>query len=285
MRVGGTTRAFAVLGHPIGHSLSPVMHNAAFDALGMDAVYLPFDVEPGGLMDVLNAMRFMGFAGANLTLPLKEVAYGGLTDLDESAQSAGAVNTVRFGEDRARGYNTDGYGLLAALREAFGTAAEGEDIAMLGSGGAARGTALVCAAAGARSLTLVARNRERTEELARDISAALPSSSLRCVVDENEKESAIRDATLVVQATTLGMNAGDPPFAPASAFRKGQKVYDLIYTNPVTSTIAAAQEAGALTANGLGMLLHQGVRAFEIWTGTKPPIDIMRHALQKAAYT
>jgi shikimate dehydrogenase len=260
------------------------MHNAAFDALGMDAVYLPFDVEPGCLMEVLQAMGNMGFGGVNLTVPLKEVAFGGLTDLDESAKSAGAVNTVHFGDDGARGYNTDGYGLLAALREAFGAAAEGEDIAMLGSGGAARGTSLVCAAAGARSLTLVARNRERTEKLARDISDALPSITLRCVVDEKEKEGAIRDATLVVQATTVGMNAGDPPFAPASAFRKGQKLYDLIYSNPVTSTIAAAQEAGADTANGLGMLLHQGARAFEIWTGAKPPIDIMRDALQKAAY-
>jgi len=284
MEVRGTTRAFAVLGHPVRHSLSPVMHNAAFEALGMDAVYMPFDVEPGCLMEVLKSMRDMGFGGANLTVPLKEVAFGGLQDLDGTAQSAGAVNTVHFDEAGARGYNTDGYGLLAALREAFGAAAEGEDIAMLGSGGAARGTSLVCAAAGARSLTLVARNRERTESLARDIKAALPSINLRCVLDEKEKAGAIRDATLVVHATTLGLHAGDPPFAPASAFRKGQRFYDLIYNNPVTSTLAAAREAGALTSNGLGMLLHQGARSFEIWTGTKPPIDIMRDALQKAAY-
>ena len=284
MTISGHTTPYAVLGHPIGHSLSPVMHNAAFRALHMDAVYLACDVKPERLMEVLSAMHHMGFGGANLTVPLKEVACRGLSELEDAARKAGAVNTVCFGEEGLGGHNTDGYGLLAALQEAFGSAAEDQDIAMLGSGGAARGTALVCAGAGARSLTLVARNPERTSSLARDIVRALPGTDVRCVTEPAEKEEAIRGASLVVQATTVGMKAGDPPFAPASSFRKGQKFYDLIYNMPITSTMAAARASGAIATNGLGMLLHQGVRAFEIWTGRNPPVDIMRDALQKAAY-
>jgi shikimate dehydrogenase len=284
MKPGGHTLAYAVLGHPVRHTLSPAMHNAAFHALGMDAVYLAFDVKPDAVMPVLCAMREMGFGGTNLTVPLKEIAFRGLEDLEASATNAGAVNTVSFQGCVMRGFNTDGYGLLTALREAFGTAAEGEDIAILGSGGAARAAALVCARSGAASLSIVARNEKRAGRLEDDIKSAAPCTAVRSVTASAEQPSAVRAATLVIQATPVGLHAEDPPLFPAEAFRPGQKLYDLVYNHPETSTMKASRASGARAENGLGMLLHQGVKAFQIWTGVTPPADVMRGVLEESVY-
>lgn len=283
MRIGGKTKPYAVLGHPIGHTLSPAMHNAALAALGWDAVYLAFDVRPERLMAVLAAMADMGFAGVNLTVPLKEVAFRGIDDLDESARQAGAVNTVRMAAAGGlHGSSTDGYGLLKALEEAFGRGVEGDDVVMLGSGGAARATALTCARAGARSLTIVARNRERAEALREELAVAAPSVEADAVWEAHAQREAVRRGSLVIQGTPIGLKPGDPPLFPSTAFRDGQRLYDMIYSFPETSTMKSARDAGAKAANGLGMLLHQGVKAFEIWTGETPPVECMRKALQEA---
>jgi shikimate dehydrogenase len=284
MNPGGKTRTYAVLGHPVAHTLSPVMHNAAFRALGWDALYVAFDVEPDRLLAVLDAMRAMGFCGVNLTVPHKEVAFGGLTDLDASARDAGAVNTVEMTDAGMRGHNTDGYGLLRALEACFGAGVEGQEVVLLGSGGAARGTGLVCARSGVKSLTVVARNAEKAARVVEAIGAAAPGVPVRAVTEPGEQTTAIQAGDLVIQATSVGLKADDPPLFPASAFRSGQRVYDMIYTFPETSTMKAAREAGAQVENGLGMLLHQGVRAFEIWTGETPPVETMREALRKAMY-
>ncbi len=279
----GHTEPFAVLGHPAGHSLSPVMHNASFEALDMDAIYLAFDVHPNRLTDVLMAMRDMGFRGANLTVPLKEIAFRDLSNLDESAQLLGAVNTVAFTPDAMVGYNTDGDGFLAAVDEAFGPSIRGETVFVLGAGGVGRTVALVCARQGARRVVVSDVDHARSKQVAREIADAYPDTEAPIAAPTALAETA-READLVVQCTPVGMKESDPSLLGPDAFREGQKVFDLIYMYPETAILRTAREAGAQTGNGLGMLLHQGARSFTIWTKKEASVAAMRAALEKAVY-
>ena len=282
MKVSGKTKAFAVLGHPVGHTLSPAMHMAAYEALGMDAVYLALDVAPDKLMQVLPAMQAMGFGGVNLTVPLKEVAFHGLEHLDVSAERIGAVNTVAFHDDKIAGYNTDGEGFLRALREAFGAGPEKLAVFVMGTGGAGRAAALTCARNGAKSITLYDIDRARLERVSDEVRKDRKDAAVS-MLSENPEAGAI-ECDLIIQATPVGMRPGESAPLKPDAFRKNQFVYDLIYMYPETLLLSTARKAGARTANGLGMLLHQGAAAFEIWTGTRPPVDIMRRALEKEVY-
>lgn len=284
MNISGHTQPFAVLGHPIGHTLSPVMHNASFSALGLDAIYLAFDVKPERLMNVLPAMRSMGFGGVNLTIPHKEVAFRGLDKLDASARLLGAVNTVQFAEDGLIGHNTDGFGFLRALDEAFGRNTRGDAVFVLGSGGAGRAVALMAAQAGAREVTLADLDRARSERVGEEITAQFPGVAVKVVSTPVEQAGAARKADLVVQATPVGMKATDVSLLPPEAFRPDQRAFDLIYHVAETVFMKAALAGGAQASNGLGMLLHQGARAFHIWTGMEPAVPAMRQALEKAVY-
>ena len=284
MNLSGHTKPFAVLGHPIGHTLSPVMHNASMKALGFDGIYLALDVHPDRLMEVLPAMALMGFAGVNLTVPHKEVAFRGLEHLDASARLFGAANTIEFTEDGMVGHNTDGYGFLKALEEAFGKTVEGDSIFVLGCGGAGRATALQAATAGAKSIVLADIDPDRIHRLNDEIRGLTPNVGVVEALCDCEKVDLCRECDLVVQASPVGMKKGDPSLLPPEAFRKGQRVFDLIYMYPETAFLTTARAAGADIANGLGMLLHQGARAFEIWTGIPPSVPAMRKALEKAVY-
>lgn len=284
-RLSGHTRPFAVLGHPIGHTLSPVMHNAALYALGMDAVYLAFDVAPERLMEVLPAMAAMGFRGVNLTVPLKEEAFRGLKDLDESARLLRAVNTVEFCKDGLRGHNTDGTGFLLALEEAFAVQVKGLSVFVLGCGGAGRAVALTCATNGAARIVLGDTDETRAGQVAKEIRAlGLSAVAEPIAATPDVWAAASLRADLVVQATPLGMKKDDASVLPPGAFRVGQLTFDLVYMYPETAFMGAARLGGARSANGLGMLLHQGAKAFSIWTGIQPPVDIMRQALQAEVY-
>lgn len=284
VKISGHTRPFAVLGHPIGHTLSPVMHNAAFEALGWDAIYLAFDVKPERLMAVLPAMRSMGFGGVNLTIPLKEVAFLGLDLLDDSARLLGAVNTVKFADDGLVGHNTDGDGFLRALGEAFGASPRGEVVFVLGSGGAGRAVALVSAREGARRITLADVDADRCERVAAEIRRLFPATDVELALTPYDQVSAAKRADLVIQATPVGMKVEDQSLLGPEAFRRGQRAFDLVYHHARTVFMKAAAAGGADVSNGLGMLLHQGAKAFHIWTGVEPPVDVMRRALELAVY-
>ena len=285
MKLSGHTNPFAVLGHPIGHTLSPVMHNAAFKALGMDAVYLAFDVEPSRLMDVLPAMGAMGFGGVNLTVPLKEVALKGLQDLDESATMLGAVNTIEYTADGMRGHNTDGNGFLHAVQEAFGTAVSGLSVFIIGTGGAGRAVAIACAAETARRIAVTDLAADRARRVADEISQLVPDTEIETIpAGAGACSKACQEADLVVQATPVGMKKEDRPLLRSEAFHSGHLIFDLVYMYPETAFMHAARRAGARIANGLGMLLHQGALSFSIWTGREAAVDIMRKALEKEVY-
>ncbi|MEI8121488.1 MAG: shikimate dehydrogenase [bacterium] len=284
--LSGQTQPFAVLGHPIGHTLSPVMHNAAFEALEWDAIYLAFDVAPDRLLDVIPVMKAMGFRGVNLTVPLKEVAFKGMPDLDDSARRLGAVNTIEFTTTGLRGHNTDGKGFLMALREAFDFSVTDRELFVLGCGGAGRAIAITAAGEGAKRLILADIDSDRCRAIARDIATLTPATQVELAgTSPLEWMKLTRRADLIVQATPVGMKADDVcPLTPA-AFRPGQLAFDLVYNRPTTCFTAAAIQGGAKSANGLGMLLHQGAEAFTIWTGKPAAVEVMRKALENALYS
>jgi shikimate dehydrogenase len=285
VNISGHTRPYAVLGHPIGHTLSPVMHNAALTSLGMDAIYLAFDVEPSRLMKVLTAMADMGFGGINLTVPLKEVAFKGLSKIDRSAHLLGAVNTVEFLPGGMKGHNTDGCGFRRAIKEAFGSSLEGLSVFVIGVGGAGRAIAITCAVNRAGVVAITDVDAGRGRRVVKEIRAVAPSCEVKLIPSgQRAWMDACRKADLVVQATPVGMKKGDKSLLPSAAFRRGHRVFDLVYMYPETAFMKAARKAGATAANGLGMLMHQGAVSFEIWTGRKAPIAVMREALEKAVY-
>jgi len=264
MNLSGRTKPFAVLGHPIAHTLSPPMHNASFAALGLDAVYLAFDVHPD-------------------PIPHKQVAYAAFADaaaselrVAPSAELVGGVNTVAFEPERGGmvGHSTDGYGFLTDLAEQFdGLKVGGKTVFIAGVGGAGRAVALVCAREGAERIILQSRNAERREKVEQEINDLGFETTV-------EHQGDPLEADLVVNGTPVGMKPDDPPLLPETSFREGQFVYDMIYVVPETPFMRPAIAAGARAANGMGMLLHQGARSFEIWTGTPPDLEAMREALR-----
>ncbi len=283
--VSGKTVPYAVLGHPIGHTLSPIMHQAALDRLDMDARYLAFDVAPECLPKVVDAMHAMGFNGVNLTVPLKEAAFAALADLDATAARLRAVNTLVRTRHGWRGHNTDGDGFLVALDEAFAMPPAGRSVFVFGAGGAGRAVALTCAVHGAREVVLSDLDMGRAGIVAKEIRHWAPDTAVACLAPSDANlAAAVKGSELIVQASPLGMNREDPPALETGMFQAGQYVYDLIYMYPETVTMRAAAAAGARTANGLGMLLHQGALALGLWTGVKAPVSIMRNALEHAVY-
>lgn len=283
--LSGHTQPFAVLGHPIGHTLSPVMHNAAFESLGLDAIYLAFDVAPTSLLEVLPAMKAMGFGGVNLTVPLKEVAFKGLNDLAESARRLGAVNTIEFTPQGMRGHNTDGVGFLTALRETFSFSVKGQTLFVMGCGGAGRAVAITAASEGAGRLILADIDDARCRAVARDIASLSPGTKTGFAGSTPEMWARqVPEAALIIQASPVGMKPTDVCPLPSSAFKAGQLAFDLVYNLPETCFTRAATQGGANAINGLGMLLHQGAEAFTIWTKKPAAVNVMRSALMKALY-
>jgi shikimate dehydrogenase len=277
------TGLYGVLGHPVGHSLSPLMQNAAMAQMGLDAVYLAFDVPPEELEAALRGLAAIGAGGVNLTIPLKERALGLLDWLAPEAERIGAVNTVRFVEGRTEGYNTDAPGFLASLR-GWGMEPAGKRCVVLGAGGSARAVTVALLGAGAR-VTLANRTDERARELARILMRGEGDPSVSVVpLEEKALEEALADSVLLVNTTSVGMSphADAPPLVPRTALHPRLFVYDLIYNPAETRLLAAARHCGAQTCNGVGMLAYQGAMALEIWTGRPAPAATMEQVLRDA---
>lgn len=258
----------AVIGHPVGHSLSPVLHNAAFEACGLDWAYLAFDVPPGAVGAALQGMRAFGIEGLSVTTPHKDDAARLVDRRSPTAERLGAVNTVVREGGELVGESTDGRGFVDSLRLDQGFDAAGRRCVVRGSGGAARAIVLALAEAGAGEVVVVpGRSRERAAA-----AAALAGAAGRVGA---EVEAA--GAPLVVNATTLGMagNRVAVPFDPG-LLGPGQLVVDIVY--PTTPWVEAARARGATAAHGLGMLLHQAAAAFRLWTGHEPPLEAMSAA-------
>ncbi|MDH4120706.1 MAG: shikimate dehydrogenase [Deltaproteobacteria bacterium] len=278
--IDGTTRLYGVLGHPVSHSLSPAMHNAAFGHLGINAAYVAFPVAPARLPQAIAGLWALGVAGWNLTVPHKESILPLLNTVLPAAQALGAVNTVRVEEDGSlTGTNTDGEGFLRSLDKDLGWNPAGRKALVLGAGGSARAVAAALLAGGVAELILANRTLERAEELAALCRGLAPQAKIDPLpLDQLEGLA----PHLLVNTTTVGM--GESHLAPVALERVGvtQAVLDIVYSPPVTPLLAAAQRLGLAHANGLGMLLYQGALAFTFWTGQPAPEDVMRKALLEA---
>jgi shikimate dehydrogenase len=282
--IDASTRFCAVLGHPIKHSASPAMQNAGIAALGLNWRYLAFDVHPEELRSAIEGAKQMGFVGLNLTVPHKLLAVDMVDALDVSAKIWGAVNTIRFEADAtgkvlARGFNTDANAIVRSLQEDLGIKLQGARVLLLGAGGAGRTAALKLATEGVSELFLVNRTRAKAEQIAMEIRKQFPG--VLALMDYPKAE-----IDLVLNATSLGLKAEDAlPFNERSfALKQAKAAYDMIYRPAETPFLKAAKAAGCRTANGLGMLLYQGAKALEIWSGKSAPIREMRAALEANVY-
>jgi shikimate dehydrogenase len=272
-RIGPSTGLYGLIGHPLGHSLSPLMHNAAFRKLGMDAVYLPFDVEEEYLEGTILALKASGLRGANVTIPYKERIIPHLDRLDETARKTGAVNTIKNDKGMLTGFNTDVFGLIDALR-ASGARLGGARVLVMGAGGAAKAAVRGLLNEGA-SVTVANRTRGRALALRRALGARNVD-----VLDQNDLERAKMVADIIVNCTPLGMrNFPDVCPVPEALLRRCSVVFDMVY-NPVrTPLLASAEKMGARTVSGMEMFIRQGMESFRIWTGKRAPEATIRRAL------
>jgi shikimate dehydrogenase len=281
VHINGTTRLVGVFGAPIAHTASPAIHNAAFAALEMNWLYLAFHVEPQNLPAALAGARDMGLAGINLTVPHKLLALDLVDDVDAEARRLGAVNTVLVESGKLRGFNTDGHGIVKALKEEFNLTLKGKRVLVLGAGGAGRSIAVKCALEGAGKVFVANRTPARTEPIAREL-RDLKVDYRTLPLRTDDIAGIMGEVDLVINATSVGLKDGDSLGLPGSLFAPRLFVYDTIYRPAQTELLRLAADAGAKTANGASMLLHQGAKSFELWTKRKAPIAVMRRALKAA---
>ncbi len=281
--------AVAVLGHPIRHSLSPPMHNAALAAMASaeprfaDWKYFAFDVSPDTLGTVLPLFARRGFRGLNLTIPHKVDVVPLLSEVDPAAARMGAVNTLILQEDGTgyTGANTDGYGISRAVTEAFGRSLGGARIVLLGAGGAARAIAAQCLDEDCAELWIGNRNEARLAALLDLVGGLFPEATRRVRGFSLDEPPSVNGEAIVINATALGLKADDPPPVDPGAFAPGSVVYDTTY-GAVNGLARACAAAGLPYADGLGMLVWQGARSLAMWAGCEPPADVMTRAARTA---
>ena len=278
------TSTIALLGHPVAHSISPRFQQAALDAMGVDARYEAWDVAPADLPIAVERLRSAGLLGANVTVPHKVEVRRLVDRPDAIVERVGAVNTIVRRDGQLHATNTDVAGILRAL-EGAEVELGGQRVVLNGAGGAARAVVVAMRMAGASTLTVANRSRERAEALVTlggdELSMAV------CPLDEGDEafREALARASVVIHSTTLGMRHGPDEGAtpvPASLFHAGQVAFDLVYVPERTPFLAAAERARARTVGGLAMLVHQGAEGFRLWTGYEPPVDVMFAAARAA---
>ena len=272
-----------LLGYPVGHSMSAVMHNAAFDELGLEYRYDLLGVSPAKLGAFMaGEMRGQRVRGANVTIPHKVAIMEYLDEVEREALAIGAVNTIVNEEGSLKGYNTDGRGAIRALEEAYGDL-EGVKAVIVGAGGAARAIGYHISTKASR-ITILNRTLSRAEELAAHLSsmpecnASVEPSSLR----RSELKEALKEADILINTTPVGMTPdieGTP--VDRSLIRPGTLVFDTVYNPLMTKLLWDAEEAGARTLSGLRMLVYQGAASFKLWTGVEPPVELMYDAAAK----
>jgi len=249
----------------------------------MDAVYVPFKVAPGKLRPALRSMKASGVSGINVTIPHKQAVLRLVDVLSPEVKGIGAANTIVFRNGRSKAYNTDGEGFLCSLKSDLKVGPKGKAVLLFGCGGAAKAIAFVLAREGARSITFV----DKVEKRARDLAAKTKKDFPRCGAKHipflrSRIDEEVLDADLLVNASPVGMHKGDPCIVGTGSLHKGLAVYDIVYNPPATPLLKEAKKRGVKAANGLGMLLYQGVLSFGLFTGRKAPVAVMRSALRKA---
>lgn len=278
MNIKGSTNIVGLIGHPVEHSFSPPMHNAAFKALDMDYAYVAFDVDPSNLKSSIEGAKSLNIKGFNVTIPHKIDVMEFLDEIDEVAGLIGAVNTIDFKD--MKGYNTDGIGAVKAIEEV--TSIKGKNVVVAGAGGASRAISFYIAKYGADSLTILNRNTDKADKLAGDVSESGLISNVKS--DSISKINSYLDyVDILINTTPIGMhpNVNAEPIATADHLHEDMAVFDAVYNPNETVLLKEAIKAGAKPVYGIKMLLYQGVESFRIWTGENPPVDVMEKALRE----
>ena len=282
MNIRATSKVLGVIGHPVSHSFSPDMHNAAISALGVDYCYVAFHVLPDAVGAAMQGLRGLGVRGLNVTIPHKLAVMEHMDRISEEALAVGAVNTISNEDGELVGHNTDVYGLTVGLERVAGLTRFPESCVVLGAGGAARAATY---ALGVREevgrITILNRTVARAEALALDMGKITGKAIRTGPMEPTAQEAAFADAGLVVNTTSVGMhpNVADTPLLSQAAIHSNLVLYDTVF-NPLETRLARQfKDAGAKAYGGLDMLVFQGARSFRIWTGVSPPADVMKQAV------
>ncbi|HRJ40418.1 MAG: shikimate dehydrogenase [Caldilineaceae bacterium] len=279
--ITASTTLVGLIGWPISHSVSPVMHNAAFAELRMNWRYVPLPVRPERIGEAVAGVRALGLRGVNVTVPHKQAVMPFLDRWSPAAAAIGAVNTILVGEDgELLGDNTDAAGFVTDLR-ANGVDPAGQRVVVVGAGGSARAIVYGLAEAGCGSLVLLNRTLDKAESLLASMREIFPDVPMTARPFPDGVAESASEADLIVNCTSLGMspNLEGLPWDEDVEFHAGQTVYDLVYNPAVTRLLQLASVDGATVIGGLGMLIHQGAIAFERWTGEAAPVDVMQRAV------
>ncbi len=284
VEIDGATQVVGVIGWPVKHSLSPPMHNAAFRALGLNWVYVAFEVHPDGIAEAMAGLRGLAIRGLNVTIPHKAAVVPHLDEISPVSQTLGVVNTIDNVDGHLSGDSTDGPGFMRALAEA-GEGVTENRVVLIGAGGSARAVALAAAEEAPEELVIVNRTLERAIELAELVKQAGRVEAVRAIaLDSPEVADVVNSAHVIIDSTPVGMypHADVAPVISPKWLRRCQLVCDLTYNPRNTVLLQAAREVGARALDGTGMLVHQGAIAFERWTSQEAPVEVMRLALLEA---
>jgi shikimate dehydrogenase len=278
MVISGKTKVCGVIGDPIEHTLSPLMHNAAFEALKLDFVFSAFKVKPDEVGNAVAGMRALNIQGLNVTMPHKNAVIKYLDDLDQTAKSLSAVNTIQNKNGKLLGFNTDGIGALAALRE-NDVEPKGKKIVLFGAGGAAKAIAFALGKE-AGELSILNRTMKPAVELANRLKLTFNMKVFVYALSPFTVKATLAEADLLINASSVGMNPNaDQTLVPSKLLKPELAVMDIVY-NPLETKLAKdAKAAGAKVVSGVEMLIYQGAASFEIWTGCKAPVEVMRKAV------
>ncbi|MDP4094589.1 MAG: shikimate dehydrogenase [Bacillota bacterium] len=278
-RISGKTKIICLIGNPVEHSISPILHNTISRFMDIDLAYVTFKVEKNDLETAVKGLKALNIQGFNITVPYKKEIIKYLDENSKNALLMGAVNTVKYMDGRFYGYNTDADGFLRSFREETGESLMGRKIAIIGAGGAARAIAAKAAMEDAKEICIINRTLSKAQEIAEVVNNNIKKTvSCFCTEDANSLD-VLDESEIIINATSIGMYP-ETEFSPVGSFKgfkKEQIVYDVIYNPGKTKFLADAEKAGCTIINGLGMLFYQAVYAYEIWTGIKLPEDILKN--------
>jgi len=280
IEINGSTKLTGIIGHPIEHSVSPQMHNAAYEKLGLNYCYVPISIRPDDLEKALEGIRMLGFVGINVTIPHKEAVIPHLDEVTKISRLIGAVNVILNQEGRLVGYNTDGPGFIDSLKADANFYVKGKNVVILGAGGGAKAVALSLAQDKVKTMVITDIIYEKAKNLSEYINSHFDIAPYACPVRSHELKKGIENCDLLVNSTPVGMRpkVNECPIDEDYKIPSKAVVYDLVYNPLETKLLKLAKSKGAKPVSGIGMLIRQGALAFSLFTEQEPPLDVMKEA-------
>jgi len=277
--IKGTTKITGVFGFPVSHSLSPIFQNAGFEFLSLDIIYIPFEVNPKFLKKAIESIRILNFMGINLTIPHKKLAYSFVNELDEEAKLLKVVNTIKNEDGKLIGYTTDGKGFVRSIKEDGKTDLKGKNVYLIGAGGASWAISGCLIKENIKYLFITNRTFERSNALKKHLKKIFNFHNIEIIPFENRNDINFDEIDIIINTTSVGMKENDPILIEEKKINKKKIfIYDIVY-NRKTNLIKTAEKLNLPHLDGLSMLIYQGAISFEIWTGKKAPINIMKKSL------